>query len=143
MAMSFTYSILENGARNLVLHVVGVDTSTTTAYTADGTVGTLIATSTSNAVIPTTSFKVRKIVYNTTNCALRLQWDQTTDAEAINLGGYGHYNLKDTQGLINPKGTGSTGDLVLTTYPIAAVTQGAGVVCAMFSMTLECIKGTA
>ena len=139
MAMAFTYSILENGPRNLVLHVVGVDASTTTAYTSDGSVATLIATGASYT--PTTSFKVRKAIYNTTNCALRLQWNQDTDAEAINLNGFGHYNLKDTQGLINPKGTGSTGDLVLTTYPIAAVTQGAGIVTAMFSMTLECIKG--
>lgn len=139
MAMSFTYSVLENGSRNLILHVVGVDTSTTTAYTSDGAVATLIATGASYT--PTTSFKVRKITYNFTNCVARLQWDQTTDAEAININGYGHYNLKDNQGLINPKGTGSTGDLILTTYPIAAVTAGAGIVTAMFSMTLECIKG--
>lgn len=139
MAMTFTYSVLENGPRNLILHVVGVDTSTTTAYTSDGSVATLIATGASYT--PTTSFKVRKIVYSFTNCAARLQWDQTTDAEAINLTGFGHYKLKDNQGLINPKGTGSTGDLILTTYPIAAVTAGAGIVTAMFSMTLECIKG--
>lgn len=139
MAMAFTYSVLENGPRNLVLHIVGVDTATTTAFTSDGSVATLIATGASYT--PTTSFKVRKAVYNFTNCAARLQWNQDTDAEALNLSGYGHYNLKDTQGLINPKGTGSTGDLVLTTYPIAAVTQGANIVTAMFSMTLECIKG--
>jgi len=137
--MAFTYSVLENGPRNLILHVVGVDASTTTAYTSNGSVSTLI--SSGAGYTPTTSFKIRKIVYNFTNSAARLQWDQTTDAEAINLTGYGHYNLKDTQGLINPKGTGSTGDIVLTTYPIAAVTQGAGIVTAMFSMTLECIKG--
>lgn len=139
MAMTFTYSVLENGPRNLVLHVIGVDTSTTTAYTSDGSVATLITTGASYT--PTTSFKVRKVVYNTTNCAIRLQWDQTTDAEALNLTGYGHYNLKDTQGLINPKATGSTGDIILTSYPIAAVTAGSGIVTAMFSMTLECIKG--
>lgn len=139
MAMSFTYSVLENSSRNLVLHVVGVDTATTTAYTSDGNVADLIATGASYT--PTTSFKVRKVVYNTTNCALRLQWDQTTDAEAINVTGFGHYNLKDTQGLINSKGTGSNGDLNLTVYPIAAVTQGSGIVTAMFSLTLECVKG--
>jgi hypothetical protein len=139
MAMAFTYSVLENGPRNLILHVVGVDTATTTAYTSNGSVATLVKTGASYT--PTTSFKVRKIVYNFTNCAVRLQWNQDTDAEAINLTGYGHYKLTDNQGLINPKGAGSTGDLVLTAYPIAAVTQGAGVVTAMFSMTIECIKG--
>jgi hypothetical protein len=138
MAMAFTYSVLENGPRNYILHIVGVDTGTTTAYTSNGSASDIVA---ANGYTPTTSFKIRNIVYNTTNCAVRLQWDETTDGEAINLSGYGHYKLKDNQGLINPKGAGSNGDLVLTTYPIAAVTAGAGVVSSMFSMTIECIKG--
>ena len=138
MAMGFTYEVLENGPRNFILHIVGVDTATTTAFTTDGNAAGVIA---ANGYAPTTSLKVRRVVYNMTNCAVRLQWHQTTNAELLNLSGYGHYNVRDTQGLINPKGTGSTGDIDLLTYPIAAVTAGAGVLTAMFSMTLECIKG--
>ncbi len=139
MAMGFTYEVLENGPRNYILHIVGVDTATTTAFTTDGSATGIIAANGYTGV--TTSLKVRRVVYNTTNCAVRLQWHQTTNAEMLNISGYGHYNIRDTQGLINPKGTGSTGDIDFLTYPVAAVTAGAGVLTAMFSMTLECIKG--
>ncbi|MDE2101699.1 MAG: hypothetical protein KGL39_30920, partial [Patescibacteria group bacterium] len=83
----------------------------------------------------------RRIVYNATNCAVRLQWHQTSNAELINLSGYGEYCLEDIQGIVNPKGTGSTGDIDLLVYPFAAVTAGAGIVTEMFSMTIECVKG--
>jgi hypothetical protein len=136
--MAFTYEVLENSARNYILHIVGVDIATTTAFTTDGNAAGIVA---ANGYTPTTSLKIRRVVYNTTNCAVRLQWHQTTNAEALNISGYGHYNVRDTQGIINPKGTGSTGDIDLLTYPIAAVTAGTGVFTAMFSMTLECIKG--
>lgn len=138
MAMAFTFSVLENSARNYVLHVVGVDTGTTTAYTSDGSSTGIIA---ANSYTPTTSLKVRKVVYNTTNCVVRAQWHQNSNAEAFNVSGYGELCYTDNQGLINPKGTGSSGDIDLTTYAIGAVTSGSNVVSAMFSMTIECIKG--
>lgn len=138
MAMSFTFSVLENSARNYILQITGVDTGTTTAYTSDGSSTGIIA---ANGYTPTTSLKVRRFVYNTTNCAVRAQWHQTSNAELANVSGYGEIDLCNTQGLINPKGAGSTGDIDLTTYPIAAVTAGAGIVTAMFSMTIECVKG--
>jgi hypothetical protein len=138
MAMAFTFEVLENSARGYILHVVGVDTATTTAFTSDGSSTGIVA---ANGYTPTTSLKVRRVVYNMTNCMARLQWHQTTNAELINLSGYGSYDVRDNQGIINPKGTGSTGDIDLTTYPIAAVTSGAGVVTATMSFTLECIKG--
>lgn len=136
--MAFTFSVLENSARNYILHIVGVDTDTTTAYTSDGSSAGIVA---AHGYTPTTSLKVRRVVYNTTNCAVRAQWHQTANAELANVSGYGEYCLDDTQGIINPKGTGSTGDIDLLTYPIATVTAGAGIITAMFSMTIECIKG--
>ena len=138
MAMALTFSVLENSARNYILQITGVDTGTTVAYTSDGTSNGIIA---ANSYTPTTSLKVRKVVYNTTNCVVRAQWHQTSNAEAFNVSGYGELCYTDLQGLINPKGAGSTGDIDLTTYPIAAVTAGANIVTAMFSMTIECIKG--
>ncbi|MDB5607789.1 MAG: hypothetical protein JWP25_4689 [Bradyrhizobium sp.] len=136
MAMAFTFSVLENGPRNYVLHIVGVDTAATTAYTSDGSSNGVVA---ANGYTPTTSLKVRRIVYNTTNCMARLQWHQTTNAELANLSGYGTVDLRDTQGLINPKGTGSTGDIDLSSIAIAAVASGT--VTAAMSITLECVKG--
>lgn len=136
MAMAFTFEVLENSARNYILHVVGVDAAATTAYTSDGSSTGIIA---ANGYTPTTSLKVRRIVYNTTNCMARLQWHQTSNAELINLSGYGTVDLRDTQGIINPKGTGSTGDIDLTSIAIAAVASGT--VTAAMSFTIECVKG--
>lgn len=136
MAMAFTFEVLENSARNYILHVVGVDAAATTAYTSDGSSNGIVA---ANGYTPTTSLKVRRIVYNTTNCMARLQWHQTSNAELINLSGYGTVDLRDTQGIINPKGTGSTGDIDLTSIAIAAVASGT--VTAAMSFTIECVKG--
>src|SRR5690348_12372092 len=100
MAMAFTFTVLENSSRNYILQVVGVDTGATTAYTQDGSSSGIIA---ANGYTPTTSLKVRKIEYNATNCAARLQWHQTTNAELAFLSGFGCLDLEDTQGIINPK----------------------------------------
>lgn len=136
MAMAFTFEVLENGPRNYVLHIVGVDTAAVTAYTQDGNSNGIIA---ANGYTPTTSLKVRRILYNTTNCMARFQWHQTANAELINLSGYGTIDLRDTQGIINPKGTGSTGDIDLSSIAIAAVASGT--VTATMSITIECTKG--
>lgn len=136
--MAFKFRVLENSTRNYILEIVGVDTDTTTAYTSDGSSTGILA---ANGFTPTTSAKVRRVVYNTTNCAVRFQWHQTSNSELANFSGYGQMDLRDTQGVINDKGTGSTGDIDMLTYPIAAVTAGAGVVTAMFTIVLEITKG--
>lgn len=139
MAMSFTYAVLENSARNYILQIVGVDTGTTTAFTSNGSATGIVAANGYAGVTP--HLKVRRIVYNATNCAVRMQWHQTSNAELANIAGYGEFCVDDTQGLINPNGTGSTGDIDLLTYPIAAVTSGSNIISAMFTMVVECVKG--
>lgn len=136
MAMAFTFRVLENSARNYILEVVGVDTAATTAYTLDGTSTGIVA---ANGYTPTVSLKVRKIWYNTTNCMARLQWHQTTNAELANVSGYGFICLKDTMGIQNDKGTGSTGDIDLTSIAIAAVASGT--VTAAMTLIIEAVKG--
>jgi len=136
MAMSFTFSVIENSARNYILEITGVDTAATTAYTSDGTSNGIVA---ANGYTPTTSLKVRRIVYNTTNCMARLQWHQTSNAELANLSGYGTVDIRDTQGMINPKGAGSTGDIDLSSIAIAAVASGT--VTAAMTLIIECTKG--
>lgn len=136
MAMAFTFSVIENSARNYVLQVTGIDTAAVTAYTSDGTSNGIIA---ANSYTPTTSLKVRRIVYNTTNCMARLQWHQTSNADFANVSGYGQIDLRDTQGFINPKGTGSTGDIDLASIAIAAVASGT--VTAAMTLVIECTKG--
>lgn len=136
MAMAFTFRVLENGARDYILEIVGVDTAATTAFTSDGSSNGVLA---ANGFAPTTSAKVRRIVYNTTNCMARLQWHQAANAELANLSGYGDMCLKDTQGIINDKGAGSTGDIDLSSIAIQAVTTGT--VTAAMTLVLEITKG--
>ena len=136
--MAFTFSVIENGSRNLVLQVIGVDTTTTVAWTQDGSSTAIFATNVSGFT-PGVHLKIRRIIYNTTGCMARLQWHQTSNAEALNLSGYGTMDLRDTQGIINAGGAGSTGDIDLTSIATSANT--AGTVTAAMTLIIECIKG--
>lgn len=138
MAMGFGFQVLENSARNYILSVNGIDPSTTTAGTTDGTSAGIIA---ANGYTPTTSFKIRRIVYNTTNCVVRFQWHATTNVDFLNLSGYGFFDLWNTPSLINSKAAGATGDIDILTYPIGTVTGGAGLYTSGFSFVLEAVKG--
>lgn len=138
MAMAFAFQVLENSARNYILSVNGVDAASTTAATTDGNSAGIIA---ANGYTPTTSLKVRRVVYNTTNCVVRFQWHATTNVELLNLSGYGIFDLWNTPSLINSKATGATGDIDILTYPINTVTGGAGLFTAGFTMVIEAVKG--
>lgn len=146
--MAFTYDVLHNGPRELIFTAIGIDTTTTVAFTSEAAVTGIIAaamTATSNTYTPSVHNKVRRILYSTTNCAIRLQWHQTSNVELITLNGYGDWNANllygGSQGLTNPNGTGSSGDIDSITIPVAAVTAGAGVVTAAASLQFYIIKG--
>lgn len=48
--------------------------------------------------------------------SVRLVWDATTDDEiAVLPSGSGYLNFKEAGGLVDPKSTGTTGDILLTT----------------------------
>jgi hypothetical protein len=48
--------------------------------------------------------------------SVRLLWDATTDDEiAVLPSGSGYMNFRDAGGLVDPKSTGFTGDILLTT----------------------------
>lgn len=56
------------------------------------------------------------------DCVCRLEWDQTTDSPAVSLNPAHdqHMCFKSFGGIKNPKGTGATGDLLLTTSGLDA-----------------------
>ena len=137
--MTFTYEVIENGSRDLIFVANGVDTTTTVAYTAESTVTGIISAAASYT--PTTSLKVRRVTHALGNCMIRAQWHQTTNADLLFLNGYLNWDFKNTQGIINPKGTGSTGDIDLIVIPIAAVSSGSSIVTATASILFELIKG--
>lgn len=145
--LAFTYEVLENGPREFIFTAAGIDTTTTVAFTAESAITGIIAaavTAASTTYAPSVHNKVRRILYSTTNCFLRLQWHQTSNADFLALGGsasWGDWNSKDCQGITNPNGTGSTGDIDVTVIPIAAVSSGTGVVTAAASLQIYLVKG--
>lgn len=150
--MAYTYEVLHNGPRELVFTAIGIDATTTVAFTSESAVTGIIAaamTATSNTYTPTVHNKLRRLLYSTTNCAIRLQWHQTTNADLLTVGGSASWGDWDanklfagSQGLFCPNGAGASGDIDMITIPIAAVTSGSSVVTAAASLMFYIAKGT-
>jgi hypothetical protein len=138
MAMAFAFQVLENSARNYILSINGFDAATTVAATVNGTSNGIIAANGYAAV--TTGLKIRRLVYNTTNCVVRFQWHATANVDFLNLSGYGNYDLWNTPSLINSKAAGATGDIDIAVSNIAGVTTAGGLTAA-FTIVMEAIKG--
>lgn len=142
MAMVYTFRVLENGSRNYILQVNGTDAATTVAATADGTTTGIMA---ANGFTPSVKAKVQRILYNTWNNTVLVQWKATTNVNIAALSGYGDFNLGDKIGIStfinNDGGAGVTGDIDIANFGQAAVTGGAGLVAASFSLVLFVNKG--
>lgn len=149
--LAFTYSVTENGARELIFTAAGIDTTTTVAFTAETALTGIIAaamTAASQTYTPSVHNKFRRILWNTSNCILRIQWHQSSNADMLTVGGsasWGDWHMNPlysgSQGLICPNGAGASGDIDITVIPIAAVTSGSGVVTAAASLTFYITKG--
>jgi hypothetical protein len=146
MAMAFTYQVLENSARNLVLAVNGVDTATTVAGTQNGTQAG-IYNAASVSPVPTTHFKIARILWSSYNLIARLQWHATTNVDIANLAqNFGDFNFdlrtaKSIAGINNNAGAGVTGDVDIFTTPFTSITAASGGITASLSMILFGIKG--
>ena len=144
MAMSFTFRVLENGARNFLLQVNGADAATTTAATSDGSSNGILN---ANSIALSVHSKIRRITYNTLNCTARLQWHATTNVDLGYLTGYGEFNMiwpgnVNNMGFWNDAGTGVTGDIDLTSFATNTVTGGAGLLTAAMTLLIYGVKGT-
>lgn len=63
-----------------------------------------------------TAVAVEEILWNMQGfTSVRLFWDHTTDDEIAVLSGNGYKNLVKVGGLMDPRSTGGTGDVLLTT----------------------------
>ncbi len=58
-----------------------------------------------------------KVQASGSDCVLRLEWDQTTDSHIISLNPANSQDMcfKKFGGIVNPVGTGATGDILLST----------------------------
>lgn len=59
---------------------------------------------------------VEKIEYACSGMQVRLHWDATTDDEIAMLDGAGFFDWTEVGGLEDPASTGTTGDIILTTF---------------------------
>lgn len=80
-----------------------------------------ISTLTGPDKIAPTAVKVLEIAWAIQGfTSIRLFWDHTTDDEIAVLTGVGHRNYESEGGLMDPRSTGGTGDVLLTTAGAAA-----------------------
>lgn len=63
-----------------------------------------------------------KVWLSGSDCVMRLEWDQTTDAPVFagNPSNGGYWDFSEFGGLPNPNATGATGDLLLNTASLDA-----------------------
>lgn len=66
--------------------------------------------------------RLLSVMASGSDCNIRLEWDQDTDAPAfvVNPSNGGHFCFEKFGGIDNPGGTGATGDLVLTSSSLDA-----------------------
>lgn len=106
-------SQLYDGARNVVLHRVNASDGTAEALVKIVDVTTLVPN-------PGTSLRVVRIEHNIQGGTVQLFWEQTANSLLADLAGYNDLKWVKGPGLINPKGAGSTGSILLSTNAFAA-----------------------
>lgn len=128
MANSTTLQTLIDGERNLVIKIVGI------LDTANDAQNPVVDVS---ALVPA-AIRVRldKITYSiSSQLAVNLFWEATTDVPIVSLTGYGCIKAKEFGGLVNNGGAGVSGDISLTTTGWASGVQ-------TYTLILEMVKTT-
>lgn len=113
MADAVTSEYLHNGNRRKVLHITNISDGTGESAVAKADISTL----TFNGGVVPTGTAVDMIDYNIQGMdSVRLYWDHTTDDEiAVLPAGQGTIDWNAVGGKADPRTTGGTGDIVLTT----------------------------
>lgn len=105
--------VLFNGTRKYSVRLTNVSDGTGESAVIKVDISTLIGP---NGAAPT-SAKVREVLWSIQGfTSVRLFWDHTTDDEIVVLSaGNGYANYEGVGGMNDPKTTGGTGDILLTT----------------------------
>lgn len=107
MADTVSTQILLDGPRHAVVKITNLSDGT-----GESAVAKVTASSLSGA--PAT-VNVERVHYNVNGMVATLLWDATTDDRMLELSGYGTFDFSHFKGLTNPKSTGYTGNILLTT----------------------------
>lgn len=131
MANSFTTQVLHEGARNVVIKLVGVLDTSDLALTTAVDVSTLTCNGTRAAPA---QVRIDTLEYEVGDqLSVQLLWDATADVVAVALAGRGEYYGRKFAGLQNNAGAGKTGNILIKTTGWAAGTQ-------VFTLVLEMVK---
>jgi hypothetical protein len=114
MADTVDTKVLFNGSKLYVVRLTNLSDGTGESAVIKVDISTLTGPDRVNAP---SKMKVREINYNINGFTyVRLLWDATTDDEIAHLPtGSGYIDLTGVGGSVDPKSTGATGDILLTT----------------------------
>jgi hypothetical protein len=119
MTITITKQTIVDGERNVVVKaiLIGADGS-------DVTDTLLIDASDYSGSF--TDLKIMKIQAHLDGFRVMLEWDATTNVDAISIPGdeWVNYDFFDFGGLPNNAGTGKTGDILIDTLGMAATEEG-------------------
>jgi len=128
MAATATQQVINDGPRNLVLK-----------YTIAGTTGDITATKLVDAstfndkngnAVGANGLKLMAVQSSLTGFSAKLSWDATTDVDLIELPTDQEYSVDFTEigGITDNGGSGSTGDVMITTTGYTASGDGGVIV---------------
>lgn len=104
--------VLQSGGKHHIVRLTNISDGTGESDVVKVDVSTLLK---SDGTVPTYT-RVKEIWWTSGGfTSIRLEWDATTDDEIAVLSGSGYLDLHAIGGLIDPKSTGTTGDILLTT----------------------------
>lgn len=118
MADAVDTQVVFNGARRRVIKLTNVSDSTGESAVVKSDISSLTGlngNAPSSQVVEWVDYDVQGFT------SVRLDWDADTDDEIAVLGtGQGSFDWTPSGGLVDPKSTGATGDIVLTTAGASA-----------------------
>lgn len=116
MADAVDSAVLHNGPRNYAIHLYNKSDGTGESLVTKVDISTLLAANGQTC----TYTSIENISGSVWGGSVQLYWDHTTDDEISNLSGFVNDDWTYEGGKTDPKTTGGTGDILLTTTGFAS-----------------------
>jgi len=107
--MQVTTQTVVDGARNLVVHLTGLDTD------GGGDESAVRKVDVSSLTPPCDSVKIHTIDYAVSGGSVQLLWDADVPVQFALLSGQGTLDFRKFGGLVNDGGASASGDILLST----------------------------
>lgn len=114
MGVSTTTQVLNDGARNLIVHWTGISDG------AGGQESAAVKVDVSELAVPCSEVKIKRISGSVEFGIVELFWDALTPTKFAELSGTVDLDYCKSGGMVNNAGGGKTGDLLLSTVGFEA-----------------------